>query len=286
MNWDDLQYILALHRAGSLSGAAKQLGVNHATVSRRVSAFEAAAGSEAFVKTREGYVLTAFGEQLVASAKEVEQGMLGVERVIRNADDSLSGDVRVTTSQMMSELLVLPVVCELKKQHPGVVVDVIEATRFFNLARQEADIAVRAQTKREAIGSSSVRVRYLGATHWFLFANDEVASTDPMPVIPFDRYSVGQVGVDWLAQHADRIRVVMQTNSIYSGALAAERGVGAVFLPGCVGRNHGLRPLTEPMITTYVYAAVHSDLVDNPRIRLVFERLVAYAAESRSIFDA
>ena len=101
MNWDDLRFVLALARSGSLARAAKALAVDHTTVGRRVDAAEAALGLRLFTRTTTGYVPTADAERLLAPMKQVEEAVLAVERGALANDDALAGTVRVTSPESL-----------------------------------------------------------------------------------------------------------------------------------------------------------------------------------------
>src|SRR5688572_30945956 len=98
MDWDDLRYVLAVTEAGSLSGAARKLGVNHTTVLRRVGHFERRLGLRLFERLPTGYVLTAGGEELIAASRQIEATVTTLERKLAGQDLRLEGTVRVTTT--------------------------------------------------------------------------------------------------------------------------------------------------------------------------------------------
>src|SRR5262245_18602365 len=97
MNWDDLRFVAAVAKLGSLAKAAHALGVDHTTVGRRVVATERALGLNLFTRTQAGYVLTHEGERLVAPLRHVEEAVLSLERSVQHR--SLEGTVRVTSPE-------------------------------------------------------------------------------------------------------------------------------------------------------------------------------------------
>src|SRR5690606_12524930 len=101
-NWDDLRVFLAVARAGSLSGAARSLGVNHSTVFRRIGAFELALEVRLFDRLPGGYVLTAAGEEMRESALRVEAEIAALGRKVVGQDLRLSGTVRIATIDMLA----------------------------------------------------------------------------------------------------------------------------------------------------------------------------------------
>src|SRR5262245_6222849 len=106
IEWDDLRYVLAVASAGSLANAARNLGVNHTTVLRRVSAFERRLGLRLFERLPTGYVLTPGGEELIAAARHIDERVTELERKLTGRDLRLSGVVRVTTTDtLMASIL-------------------------------------------------------------------------------------------------------------------------------------------------------------------------------------
>src|SRR5262249_28097134 len=96
--WEDLRTVLAVAQAGSLSGAARTLAVEHSTVFRRVADIEGQLGVQLFERTRSGYLVTAHGEALADAARVMEAAALAAERRVLGADARLSGTVRITSS--------------------------------------------------------------------------------------------------------------------------------------------------------------------------------------------
>ena len=105
-DWNDLRYFLAVSRAGSLAGAARNLGVRHTTVGRRIEALEAALSASLFTRTPEGFALTEAGSAITPLAEEAERAADAVERRVAGEDERIDGLVRVTTSEAFTGFLV------------------------------------------------------------------------------------------------------------------------------------------------------------------------------------
>ncbi|WP_244434159.1 LysR family transcriptional regulator [Azospirillum sp. B506] len=101
-SWDDLRYLLAVARHGSLSAAARVLGVNHSTVLRRVTALEEAMGARLFDKLPGGYVLTAAGDEMQRVAQKMEEDLAAANRLLSGRDTRISGSLRVTTVDILT----------------------------------------------------------------------------------------------------------------------------------------------------------------------------------------
>ena len=143
ITWDDLRYILAVHRHGSLGGAAKALGQNKSTVGRRVSALEADLGTSLLTRSSTGYELTEAGLKVVAAATHVERQVNELAAAVGGHDLTQSGTVRVTVPAFFAQHVIIPALPELREHCPGLDVHLITTDDVLNLARREADIALR-----------------------------------------------------------------------------------------------------------------------------------------------
>lgn len=142
-NWDNARFFLAVARAGTLRGAAARLGVDQATVGRRLASLEEALGARLFLRTPTIYVLTPAGEALIAPAEAMEQAVHQIERRIAGMDDQLCGAIRVATTDSLGKRFVVPAIAKLRAAHPGIDVVCVTSPGIANLTRREADIAIR-----------------------------------------------------------------------------------------------------------------------------------------------
>ncbi|HJU30330.1 MAG TPA: LysR family transcriptional regulator, partial [Hyphomicrobiaceae bacterium] len=146
-SWDDLRVLLAVARHGSLSGAARALGVNHSTVLRRVAALEAAIGTRLFDRLPGGYALTPAGDDMHMVAARLEEEIAAAQRRLAGRDAQPSGTVRVTTIDILA-LYVLPRhLTSFRAAYPGISIELVIAETPFSLTRREADVAIRATTR-------------------------------------------------------------------------------------------------------------------------------------------
>ncbi|MFC0712197.1 LysR family transcriptional regulator [Azorhizophilus paspali] len=143
MNWDDTRIFLALCREQTLRSAARSLGVDQATVGRRLASLEHALGATLFLRTSGGYSLTAAGEVAMAAALNMEASAAELQRQILGMDDRMSGVVRVTTTDSFAIDFVIPAIARLHRAQPGIEVQLQASTQMLNLSKREADIAVR-----------------------------------------------------------------------------------------------------------------------------------------------
>ena len=143
MNWDDMKLFLAVARTGSISGGAKQLGVQHSTVSRRLRSLEEKLGARLIERKKSGYELTLAGENVKQSAIRIEREMLGVDEALLGKDTTLVGPLRVTAINNMASSVLMPMFAQFSELHPQVDLHIIVSNMDASLAQREADIAIR-----------------------------------------------------------------------------------------------------------------------------------------------
>jgi len=142
MEWDDLRIVLAVSREGTLSGAARRLGVTHSTVFRRLGAIEEQIGVRLFERFRDGYVPTPAGETTAETAARLEDEVLTLERRLSGQDLRPSGVVRITTTDTLGTILMRHLQA-MRALHPGIQFEVVISNAMANLTRREAEIAIR-----------------------------------------------------------------------------------------------------------------------------------------------
>lgn len=143
MDWNDVKIFLALVRAGSVRAAATKLGISHSTVARRVDAFETRMGVKLLDRLASGYALTSAGEDVLGVAENVESEFDGMQRRLAGRDRQLAGTIRVTLIDVIATHLLMPDLAEFNELHPDIDLEVVMSYEPLDLARREADIAIR-----------------------------------------------------------------------------------------------------------------------------------------------
>ena len=123
MDWDNLRYFLELARTGTLAGAARRLGVEHTTVSRRIQALEKQMGAALFAREAGGHRLTEAGRVLLPAVEAMESAVLGVEQAAPAAHEGPSGLVRVGATEGFGTLILAPHLARLTQKHPHLTID-------------------------------------------------------------------------------------------------------------------------------------------------------------------
>ena len=142
-NWDDLRFVLAVAEEGSVSAAARRLRVNHATVLRRVAAFEARVGLQLFERTAGGYVIPPDHFRVIEAAREAAAAIAAVERVAQGVEMRLTGRLCVTSTDTFCQTVLPGLVRDLTAEGDGLMVELSCTNARLDLSRMEADITVR-----------------------------------------------------------------------------------------------------------------------------------------------
>jgi molybdate transport repressor ModE-like protein len=141
--WEDVRIFLAVAEAGSVSGAARQLKLGQPTISRRLAEMEQAIGSRLFARGVGGTTLTSAGERLLAPAKNMAEWAGEVARAAAADETTPQGLVRITASPYVCFDLVAPFAAWVSSRHPTLRIEVLSTTRYLDMARGEADLALR-----------------------------------------------------------------------------------------------------------------------------------------------
>jgi len=143
MDWNDVRYFVATYRAGSLTGAARMLGVSPQTVGRRIDALEAAVGSTLFVRHAGGYTPTPDAEAVITEAQRVEEAVAGFRACAGRSAETISGVVRLAAPETITAHLLLPALRAILSQYRELELEIITGIAPVGIARGEADLALR-----------------------------------------------------------------------------------------------------------------------------------------------
>ncbi len=141
--WDDVRFFLAVARTGSLSAAARSLGFGHVTVGRRIALLERRLGVKLLARTPDGLETTAAGEAILRQCAAMEDAARDLERIAAGKDALLAGQVRLTTTEPLAHQVVAPAIAALRLAHPDLRIELNAGVRSLDIARREADLALR-----------------------------------------------------------------------------------------------------------------------------------------------
>jgi len=277
-NWDDLRFFLAVARAGRLTVAARRLGADHATVSRRITALEEALKAKLFERRPQGYALTPHGERLIAAAETIESAALGASSEIGGADLALSGSVRVGVPDGFGTVFLAPRVPKLAQTYPELEIQLAAMPRLLSLSKREADIAIRPMR-------GNLVTRRLAEYRLGLFASQSYLESQGEPMSASDLTDHKLIGyipdliyADELRYHSeisDGLEPDYASSSINIQHRMTAGGLGVCVLPlFLAGQDSQLvRILPEIVITRSFWLVVHRDLRNVARVRALTEWL-------------
>ena len=284
-DWEDLRVFLALARHGSLSAAARTLGVNHATVARRIRAFEQDVGERLVERRPDGYTLTPAGMHAMTVISDMEAAAQTIGR--GSPAGAPVGLVRVNASPALAHGFLALRLASIIARYPALDIDLATDIRAVSLERHEADIAIR--LSRPADGD--VIARPLATIGYGFYGTPAACARielgDAPVFIGFDEADAHVPEASWLARQYPRARLAFRASNQFAQAMAARSGIGIALLPHYIGR-------TEPELQPCALSATPPDrdawLVlrqrdrKSPAIRAVADHIVVLFDEARTLF--
>lgn len=272
LEWNDLNVILAIGRAGSLLGASKSLGQDHSTVFRRINAIEKKAGVRFFDRHAGGYQPTESGEIACRYAERIEGEFDGLNLEVLGRDAHFSGSVLITAPEGVATTLLPAPLKAFHERYPLVEIELIDSFQNLDLGRREADVAIRMTNAppEDAIGYklSDFRIAIYASTEYSKKAPDRPIAELPWIFIP--AYKPFVFPNLWKNQACANEYIVLRTNSFIAGANAAAAGMGVIMLPCYRGDcDKRLVRLTPPLdwINWEVWILTHSELRNTARVK-------------------
>ena len=294
MNWDDLRIFMAVLRAGNISLAARQLKLDHSTVSRHVTQLELCLGGALFKRRRTGMTPTELATSILPHVETVECGVVRLrEKVGVNADQP-RGAVRIAMMEGIGSLYVARRLAPLAAQYPDLRIELVTSPQHVNVSRREADIFLsffepsgrgmsyhRAASFALSLYGSETYFRQYGRpaavadleNHWFTGYLEDMIQVD---------------AVRWLEEVIAEPRIRFRSNSMIAQMTAAAGGLGLVLLPRFSVENEpGLQPVLEDQVrvTRGLWISVHPDLQYASRVKAVIRFLEERLREDQAYLN-
>jgi DNA-binding transcriptional LysR family regulator len=285
VDWEDIRHFLAVAQSGTLSGAARSLKVDHATVSRRLAALEAALDVRLVDRLPRSCRLTTLGRQVFERALEMEAGAHGIARLAKAAHAPLVGRVMLSAPPVLVTHLLAEHLARFRAEYPDIRLSLSAQGQQVSLSRRDADVALRLVRPNEA-GSVA---RKVGTMAFGLYAHRyyaNLAAPERWQFIAFDQSFADMPQQSWLLGIAGDRPVACELNHISEHLIAVRAGVGVAGLPCFLGdRDRDLVRLYEgvPSFARDIWLAVHRDLRKTPAVRAVMDLVTVAISENRDL---
>ncbi len=291
--WDDYRFVLAVHRAGTVSAASRRLGVDHATVIRRIDRLERRLGEKLFHRRASGYTATQAGLALVATADAVESAIIHGEAAVGRAASGLVGTVRIGAPDGFGSSFLAPRLTPLIERHPDLDIELVATARLFSLSKREADIAIGLSLPPEGrivgrkltdyalklyaapaylAGRPPIRARRDLQGHRFIGYIDELLYSPEL---------------DYLHQVAPGASARLRSANLTAQLQATVAGLGLAVLPCFMAAWRPDLICVLPNEVTLIrsfWLMMHADSRDLARIRAVAEHIYATVEAERALF--
>ncbi|KVK44698.1 LysR family transcriptional regulator [Agrobacterium deltaense] len=292
MNWDDVRLFLSVARSGQFLSAARKLGVNHATLSRRISALEAAIGTQLFLRSTNGCELTEEGQRLLAGAERMETEMLNAQANLGRVDTAVAGTVRIGAPDGLGVSFLAPRLGRLTARYPDLKIQLVPVPRSFSLSQREADIAITIERPEQGrlmfskltdyslgLYASADYLADYGTPHDVeaLKRHRRIGYVEDLIFSPSLNFT-GEIMRDWDAAF-EISSATGQTEAVRSGA-----GIGILHNYIAGQYPELLRIMPHLTISRSYWTAYHESARQLVRVRTVVDFLQELVAEERRIF--
>jgi DNA-binding transcriptional LysR family regulator len=285
VNWDDLRMFVVLAREKTLAATSRRLGVDQTTVARRLRALEESLGAILFERSEGRWRLTSFGLRALERAERIEEDVAGIVRSAEAEAQTVSGVVRLTSVAAINSEYLIHRLPDLYARHPDLVIDLVDSDANLNIARHEADVAIRASRPESgdfiirklavmnfAVYESARPEVVIGRTDWVAY-NEELAHVPEMR---------------WLETHMDAGRIRLRDSGMGTLCGAVATGIGRGILPCFVGDTHPeLRRSApgDPVLSRDVWLLIHREARESARVAVVADWLVERFTADANLFN-
>ncbi|MBI2305851.1 MAG: LysR family transcriptional regulator [Rhodocyclales bacterium] len=286
MDWNDVRYALVLARCGSLASAARALGVDQTTVSRRLRVLESGLGTPLFERLKGHLAPTPAGIVLMERGVRIEQEIAALCHLAADNQALVQGVTRVTAVDAIVSHYLAHHLAVLRARHPGLAVELIASAKTLDLSRREADIAVRLARPQ----SGDFVVRRLASLAYGVYGAGALPAADDWSRQNWVAYEHSLARVPemrWLSERVGDDRIVFRCNNMDALATAVADGLGLGVLPRLVGERHAsLRCLSgeEAVLRREMWLVVPRELRHVPRIRAVSDWLAERFRADEGLF--
>src|SRR3954452_14565671 len=293
IDWDDFRFVLAIVRGGSVSAAAKQLGVDHATVIRRVDRLERHLSAKLFDRRKTGYLLTEAGQRVADSAEALESTIVANQEAVGGSRAHLTGTVRIGAPDGFGSHFLASRLVQFGERYPDLDLQLVATARLFSLSKREADIAISLTMPKEGrvVGRKLLDYRLgLYAAPAYLDRFPKITSREVLPQHRFVGYIEELLftpELDYLPQVSPKISARLRSANLIAQLNATLAGFGIAVLPHFMAADYPqlLAVLAEEVsITRTFWMLMHADSKDLARIRAVADYISEIVERERALF--
>jgi DNA-binding transcriptional LysR family regulator len=283
LNWDDYRFFLAVARAGRLSAAGQQLGVDHATVGRRVKALEKNLDTKLFDRSPQGYSLTDAGHRLIGIAESMESGAIQAQAELGGQHKNISGIIRIGASEGIATSVLAKCAGELCRRHPDLEIQIVALPRTFSLSKREADIAIAVSPPT----SGRLKCRkiadyklHMYGTKKYLSSHDEIKSIDDLIKVRGIGYVhdlIYDKELDYIPLVSPDIKPHLTSTSVHVQLEATLNDAGVCILHDFMAAPYKQLQKVLPeqiSFTRSFWFIVHEDYANLERVRVVSDAII------------
>lgn len=286
LDWSLVPSFLATAEAGSLSGAARALGISQPTVGRHIADLEASLGVRLFDRTAAGLRITEVGLSLVENAQAMRERAESLRRIAEGRAEAIEGSVRITSSEMVAAHLLPPILTDLHREEPRIQIELVASLSPENLLLREADIALRMfrPDQAEVITRRVAEMRLGVYAHRDYIARrgtpKSLAGLEHHTVVGFDRADMMIRGFRQAGIEVSREFFAFRSDCQTAGWSMVKAGFGIGVAPIYLGRQEPdlvelLPGLKSDRLVLPIWLTAHRDLRHSRRIRFVYDFLAA-----------
>jgi DNA-binding transcriptional LysR family regulator len=286
-DWSLYRSFLAILQAGSLSAAARALGLTQPTLARHVAALEEAVGLTLFTRSQQGLAPTEAALELKPYAEQLAATTAAMLRAASGQGQGIKGSVRVSASEIIGSQVLPAIFAGMRAMHPALEIELVLSNAVENLLRRDADIAVRMV---EPVHEALV-VKRIGRVTVGLHAHRDYLARAGTPrtlealqkhsVIGFDRETPAIRAIRARLPGLEAVHFALRTDSDIAHLMAIKAGFGIGLCQTALARQNPnlVRVLPSVGLQLGVWLAMHENLRSTPRCRAVFDGLAAGLAK-------
>ncbi|MGY8871195.1 MAG: LysR family transcriptional regulator [Pseudomonadales bacterium] len=292
MNWDDLKIFLEVARTEKLSQAAKRLGIDASTVSRRLHRLEDQLATQLFDRSTDGHSLTEHGQLLLQTVRDMDQRAQAANDILQGKNLENQGKVRLGVTEAFGNDFIAPELARFCQQNPQIIIDLLPLQRFVKWSHQEVEIAVTI----EKPPNTSLVVSKLCDYGLSMYASRDYLERSEAISAPEDIYNHPLIGyvddlvfsdqLSYLERLLPNSNPCFRSTSVVTQSVAVREGLGLAMLPHFLARRHpnliSVLPQQTSVVRTF-WIAVHPEQKKLARVNKVWQHLKRHAESNATM---